>query len=262
MTQIVECNFKVEGNGPALVLIHGVGSTLANWQPIVNALKDEFECITYDLRGHGKSPRPQTPYSLEMMVADLEQLRDRLGLQDFHVAGHSLGGMIASAYALEHSSRVASLALISTAAGRTDEEKSSFVKFVEELETHGPEPLLDILVDRWFTPQFVREQFDTIEERKRQVLANDPDVFASVFRIYATTEMARFLHQIKAPALVMTGEDDAACNPRVNRFIANSLPNAELRILPGLRHSILLEAPQVVASNLRSFFTAQASLAS
>ncbi|MFQ5545786.1 MAG: alpha/beta fold hydrolase, partial [Acidiferrobacterales bacterium] len=113
--------------------------------------------------------------------------------------------------------------------------------------------LLDQLVERWFTPEFVKRRGDVVAARGRQVLECDVGVFLNVFRIYAETELGPRLGQVQAPALVMTGEFDGGCNPRINRFMANELPNAELNILSNLRHAILLEAPERVAPILASF---------
>ena len=162
--------------------------------------------------------------------------------------------MIAPAYALLHPERVLALGLLSTAAGRTEEESAKVIALVEAMEDKGVEPLLDRLVERWFTPEFVEKRADVVAARQRQVLHTDADVFLNVFRIYAETELGPRLSQVQAPALVMTGEFDGGCNPRINRFIASALPNAELNILSNLRHAILLEAPERVAPLLATFF--------
>ena len=78
-------------------------------------------------------------------------------------------------------------------------------------------------------------------------------MFLNVFRIYAGTEMSPWLHEVTAPSLVLTGEMDGGCNPRLNQQIHNALPNSELVILPDYKHSILLEAGDVVAQNMISF---------
>ena len=80
-------------------------------------------------------------------------------------------------------------------------------------------------------------------------------MFLSVFDIYANTEMAPWLAEIHHPCLVLTGEHDGGCNPRLNRQIAAALPNSELAILSGLRHAILLEAPEQVAVPVLSFLS-------
>jgi pimeloyl-ACP methyl ester carboxylesterase len=242
----VECAYSIEGEGPALFMIHGIGSRRITWQALVKELKQDFCCISYDLRGHGESPIPPAPYSLTELVEDLEALRARLGVEKAHVIGHSLGGMIGPAYARKHPERVISLGLLSTAAGRTAEDSAKVKAVIAAMEKKGIGPVLDTLVARWYTDDFIARRPDAIEARKRQVLDTPANVFLSVFRIYAETEMAPWLHEVDCPALVLTGEEDGGCNPRLNRFIADELPNAELEILSGLKHSILIEAPERV----------------
>ena len=81
----------------------------------------------------------------------------------------------------------------------------------------------------------------------------DPAVFLSVFHVYAETEMAPWLHEVSAPSLVLTGELDGGCNPHLNRLIDECLPDSERVILDGLKHSILIEAPRLVAEHLGRF---------
>ena len=94
--------------------------------------------------------------------------------------------------------------------------------------------MLDTLADRWFTERFMAEAPERIAARKRQVVETDRDVFLNVFHIYAETEMSPWLHEVTAPSLVLTGELDGGCNPRLNKQIADALPNSELVILEGL----------------------------
>ncbi len=244
---------KVEGEGTPVIFIHGIGASLNTWDGVVSQLKSSFRCVRYDLRGHARSPKPVLPFTLHDLVADLEELRAELDIARAHLVGHSLGGMIAPAYALLHPERVLSLGLLSTAAGRTQEESTKVIALVEAMEDKGVEPLLDRLVERWFTPEFAEARGAVVAARRRQVLETDVDVFLNVFRIYAETELGPKLNRVQAPTLVMTGEFDGGCNPRINRFIANELPNAELTILSNLRHAILLEAPERVAPVLATF---------
>ncbi len=94
---------------------------------------------------------------------------------------------------------------------------------------------------------------DVIEWRKKQVVETDGDVFLNVFDIYAETEMGPWLHEVTAPSLVLTGELDGGCNPRLNRQIAEALPNSELVILDGLKHAILIEASDRVGPPVKAF---------
>ena len=249
----VEVSFAVTGTGPALYMVHGIGSRKAGWAGLIPWLRDDFTCVTYDLRGHGDSPVPPLPYSLDDMVEDLEALRQRLGHRKLHLIGHSLGGMIGPAYARAHPERVASLGLLSTAAGRRPEDRDKLARVGEALASRGVEAMLDVLVERWFSDAFVAQRPEAVAARKAQIVDTPEPVFRDVFRIYASTEMAPWLHEIECPSLVLTGALDGGCNPRLNRFIASRLPDAELEILSGLKHSILIEAPERVAAPLRAF---------
>lgn len=252
----VNVDYSIDGSGPPLFMVHGIGGRRSGWDDIVAHLKDDFTCIRYDLRGHGKSPVPPVPYSLDELVEDLEALRARLGIEKAHIIGHSLGGMIGPAYARSFPDRVLTLGLLSTAAGRTAEDAAKVKGVVSAMEEKGIPNILETLVDRWFTDDFLAKHQDLVDARLKEVLATPAEVFLSVFRVYASTEMGPWLRQITCPCLVLTGELDGGCNPRLNRFIAGELPDSELVILPGLKHSILKEAAGAVADNVRRFIQA------
>ncbi len=252
----MDCAYKITGQGPALFLIHGIGARKTAIDRLAEGLADRFTCIAYDLRGHGDSPLPQGRFGLDDLVDDLEALRARLGVEKAHFAGHSLGGMIGPAYARRYPDRVLSLGLWSTAAFRTEEDSARVKAVVAKMRADGIGPTLDTLTARWFTDGFAAARPDVIDWRKRQVMETDPEVFLNVFDIYAETEMAPWLDQVTAPAQVITGEFDGGCPPRLNERIAAVL-GAELVVLEGLKHAILIEAADRVLPHVRGFLTAQ-----
>jgi len=253
LIRAMDCDFSVVGAGPPLFLIHGIGAARDAWRFVIPELQDHFTVISYDLRGHGASTLPEHPFGLDELVADLERVRERTGFERAHFAGHSLGGMIGPAYARRYPERVLTLGLLSTAAGRTEDDRAKLSTVYAQLESIGIPATLQVLVDRWFTDAFAAEHPDLIQRRLEQVIATDPKVFLNVFRIYAETEMAPWLKEIDVPSLVLTGEHDGGCNPRLNRFIHAELPDSELVILAGYKHSILVEAPAEVARHMRHF---------
>ncbi len=252
----IDVAYECTGSGPPLYMVHGIGSRKTMWQPFVDALSSEFTCVVYDLRGHGDSPIPAVPYVLDQLVEDLEALRVKLGHEALHVIGHSLGGMIGPAYAVAHPERTLSVGLLSTAAGRTEDDSARVKAVVAKMRDEGIDNVLTTLVGRWYTEPFAEANPAIIDHRIEQVLTTPPEVFLSVFDVYAETEMAPWLHQVAAPCLVLTGENDPGCNPRLNTFIDEQLPNSELVILPELRHSIIVEAPDAVLAFLRPFLLA------
>ncbi|MFD1159098.1 alpha/beta fold hydrolase [Roseovarius aestuarii] len=256
MRDVIECEYTVQGDGPPLFLIHGIGAARNTWAKALPVLTPHFTVITYDLRGHGASPMPRGEFGLDEMVNDLERVREQTGFESAHFAGHSLGGMIGPAYALKYPERVKSLGLLSTAAFRTEDDSAKVWGVVRAMEEKGIPQVLSTLTDRWFTDGFIVAHGDVVERRLKQVVDTDPDVFLNVFRIYAGTEMAPWLHEVTAPSLVLTGENDGGCNPRLNRQIDAALPNSELMILPDLKHSLLLEAGDQVAAHLVRFINA------
>ncbi|MCJ8056767.1 alpha/beta hydrolase [Shinella curvata] len=257
MSKAIDCAYTLEGQGPALFLVHGIGARKTGWAKIVEQLKDQFTCISYDLRGHGDSPLPEGRFGLNDLVDDLEALRARLGIEKAHFAGHSLGGMIGPAYARRYPERVLSLGLLSTAAFRTEDDSSKVKAVVTAMRDKGIPQILDTLTARWFTDDFAAARPDVIEWRKKQVIDTDGDVFLNVFDIYAETEMSPWLHEVTAPSLVLTGELDGGCNPRLNTQIAEAMPNSELVILDGLKHAILIEASERVGPSMKAFLQKQ-----
>ena len=253
MTEVIDCEYTIEGSGPPLFLIHGIGAARDAWRFIVPILRDHFTIVTYDLRGHGASPMPSDEFGLNELVDDLERVRERTGFEKAHFSGHSLGGMIGPAYAQKYPDRVLSLGLLSTAAGRTQDDSAKVNGVVKAMENQGIASVLETLTDRWFTDAFIASNSAIVRTRLDQVISTNPDVFLNVFRIYANVEMMPWLHKVDCPCLVLTGENDGGCNPRLNKGIDSALPNSKLVILPNYKHSILIEAPNIVAVTMLQF---------
>ena len=253
----VDCSYSIKGTGPAVFFVHGIGARKTSWNEVCKFLEKDFTCISYDLRGHGDSPKGLLPYSLEDLVDDLETLRQKLNIQKIHIVGHSLGGMIGPAYTKSFPENVISVSLISTAAFRTKEDRNKVQSVLESMQEKGISPILGTLTERWFTDQFINDRLADVEFRLEQVLETDPEVFLDVFRIYAETEMSPWLNKIKHPSLVLTGEYDGGCSPRLNHLIADSLSNSELCILKNYKHSLLIEAPHEVGEKVREFLLNQ-----
>ena len=100
---------------------------------------------------------------------------------------------------------------------------------------------------------FIRNNKNIINKRFKQVQDTPIKVFLNVFQIYALTEMGPWLNQITIPSLVMTGQNDIGCNPKINKKIAMTLKNSQLEILSDLKHAITLEAPKLVGSKIKKF---------
>ena len=253
MSNAIDCDFTVQGSGPALFLTHGIGAAKNAWRFMISELSKHFTVVTYDLRGHGKSPVTNKNFTLEDLVLDLEKIREKTNIEKGHFMGHSLGGMIAPAYAKKFPNRVLSVGLLSTVAGRSEEDRNNVLKIISEMESSGIERTLQKLTTRWFTDKFISENPDLVKNRLKQVVDTDPQVFLNVFKIYANTEMISWLKNLSSPCLLMTGENDVGCSPEHNKKMANELKNSKLVVLPKYKHSFLIEAPAEVSKNIIQF---------
>jgi (E)-2-((N-methylformamido)methylene)succinate hydrolase len=243
----------VEGSGEPLALIHGVGASLEVWDGVAARLRDHYRIVRYDQRGHGQSEKVPRPYSVEDFAGDLRALMDALGFARAHVAGHSLGGLVAQSFALDYPNRVSKLALISTVAGRTPQERARVEERLAMVASGIAGDHFRASLDRWFTDEFRAANPELLAAYAARNQANDPACYAAAYRVLAMTDLADRLPEIRAETLVMTGEHDQGSNARMARLMHERIQGSILRILPVLRHSILVEAPDVVANVLEDF---------
>ena len=245
--------YQRQGSGPSVLLIHGVGGDSGNWMPIAERLRNRFDVIAMDLRGHGASDLIAGPLDAHELARDAIQVLDEAGVTTCRVVGFSLGGAVALALALDFPARVEKLAVIGTVCGRTPEEKARALERVEFLKQHGTAAIAEANRGRWFTEEFRQAHPDIVERRVAQVVACDPASYLHAFTVFCTADFADRLHEIRVPALIITGGHDAAATPRMAHLMAERIAEAEAHVLEGLRHSVLIEAPKQVDALLEAF---------
>jgi pimeloyl-ACP methyl ester carboxylesterase len=247
-------NYLDEGEGRPLLLIHGVGANLQGWDEVVADLRRDRRVVRADLRGHGGSQKITGRFSLEGFAEDAVALLDHLGIERADVAGFSLGGLIAQCLAVNWPQRIDRLAILSAVAGRTPEERAKVTGRLAMIETDGIQAVTGAATERWFTEAFAAAHPERIEKRIAELIANDKASYMEAYRIFGESEMGPRLHEIGHRTLVLTGEHDVGSNTRMARFMHDEIANSELVILPGLKHSLLAEAPDEIAARLRAFF--------
>jgi 3-oxoadipate enol-lactonase len=139
---------------PRLVLIHSLALDRSVWDGVVTQLNDEAEILTFDCRGHGKSPRTPGPYTTELFARDLAELLDHLGWDRAVVAGCSMGGNVAQTFAAQHSERVSALGLIDTTAWYGAEAAAKFKERADLARTDGLRSMIGFQLTRWFSDAF------------------------------------------------------------------------------------------------------------
>ena len=110
-----------------------------------------------------------------------------------------------------------------------------------------------------YMDEFQKAHPERIAAMERQNLTNDPDWYVAAYRVLAQSDLAEELHHIKAKTLVTTGEFDIGSKPRMATLMHERIADSQLMVLPGLRHSLLAEAPEVVANLIRRFLDGEKS---
>jgi pimeloyl-ACP methyl ester carboxylesterase len=244
------------GRGHPVLLLHGVGCSADDWIGAARQFRGKFRVIRPDARGHGRSSAPPGPWTLADIVSDLVAIMDRLGVEKAHVAGFSMGGLLAQGLAIAHPDRVGKLAIIAATTGRTSEEQAQVEERLAYIRANHPASYFDRhAAMRWFTKEFSRDFPEVIDYCRRVVAANDHDGYVNAYQVLVGNDLGPELPRIRHKTLVLTGENDIGAGPKAARFIAERIAGSHLIVLPRLRHQLLLEAPELVGGILREFFS-------
>lgn len=240
---------------PVVVLIHGLGLNRACWQWLVPDLATRYRVLTYDLLGHGQSAAPPPGPTLATLAGQLAALLDHLGIARAALVGFSLGGMIARRFAQDHPTRVTALAILHSPHRRTPEAQAAIVARIDQASAEGPRATVEAALVRWFSDGYRAANPEMMDLVRSWVMANDPVVYPSVYRILAegVDEVVAPNPPIAVPTLVITGDEDYGNGPEMTRAIAAEIAGAEVHVLPGLRHMALAEAPEAVNGPVIAF---------
>jgi len=251
----VAVSYTVDGaaDAPVVVLSNSLGATRGMWDPQVPALSERYRVVTYDTRGHGESPAPAGPYTLDDMVDDLVALLDEVGAQRAHVAGLSLGGMTAMRLAAREPQRVDRLALLCTSA---KPDPKPFLDRAAAVRSAGTAPLAPTVASRWLTPPYAAEHPDLVAKLEAMIAGSDDDGYAACCEVVASLDLREDCARITAPTLVVSGWEDPALTPEHQRLIADAIPGAELLTVSPGAHLANLEQPLRVTGALLGHFDA------
>ncbi len=251
----VAVSYTVDGadDAPVVVLSNSLGATRGMWDPQVPALAERFRVVTYDTRGHGESPAPSGPYTLDDLVDDLVALLDEVGAERAHVAGLSLGGMTAMRLAAREPARVDRLALLCTSAKA---DPQGFLDRAAAARSGGTAPLAPVVVSRWLTPAYAAEHPDLVARLEAMIAAADDEGYAACCEVVAQLDLRADLGRVASPTLVISGWEDPALPPEHQKLIADSIPGAELITVSPGAHLANLEQPLQVTGELLGHFDA------
>jgi 3-oxoadipate enol-lactonase len=238
-------------DGPPLVFLNSLGTDLRIWDGLLPHFAGKYQIIRYDKRGHGLSDAPPGPYTLGDHTADLLHLLDYLGLTKVGLIGDSVGGMIALDFALRHPERVRALIPCDTAAkiGTAD----YWHERITAVRAHGIAPLAEIILSRWFSPTFIRQQPAAYRGCYNMLTRTPLEGYAATCEAIRDADLRDQVGQIQAPALVLCGAEDGATPPELVRSLAESMSNARFALIAHAGHIPSLEQPATMAAIIDAF---------
>lgn len=242
---------RLAGAGaPRLALVHSLALDRSIWDGVVDRLAASAEIVTYDCRGHGRSARPHMDYSAELFARDLAQLFVHLGWSDATVAGCSMGGCVAQAFAGLHPSCVRALALIDTTAWYGPEAPKQFRERAAAAKTKGMQGLIDFQITRWFSEKFAAARPDAVERATTVFLANDFECYAATCALLGDADLRHYLRSFRMPVAVIVGEEDYATPVAMANALHAAIPQSTLKVIAGGRHLTPIQCPDEIAAEI------------
>lgn len=246
----------IDGEGPTIVLIHGVMMDHRMWEAQAKDLSRSFRVVRMNMLGHGKAPNPPGARKLDDFVEQTrEVILDVCGDEHPVIAGFSMGGLVVQAYAIEYSHELRGLLIMNAVYNRTPEEKDAVAVRLNHLANGGIKGMEGPAWERWFR-QDEREKYpEEIEEMISWLYDGDAHAKTKAYRVFATSdgETAGRLGEIVCPTLVMTGDGDAGSPPHMSEAMAAEIPNARLNIFDRQQHMMLVLDADRVSRVMREF---------
>jgi 3-oxoadipate enol-lactonase len=240
-----------KSRAPRVALIHSLALDRSVWDGVVARLKDEAEILTFDCRGHGRSPRTPRPYTAQIFARDLAELLSHVGWGTTAVVGCSMGGNIAQAFAAEYPQRALALGLIDTTAWYGADAAAKFKERAEIARTKGLRGMIDFQLTRWFSDGFRANHAEVLKRMTDIFVANDVDCYGASCELLGAADTRAQLGSFKMPTAIVVGEEDYATPVAMARQLHEAIPQSTLNIIAGARHLTPIEFPDRIAAELR-----------
>lgn len=229
---------------PMLVMSSSLGTTRSMWEPQY-ALQAQCCLLLYDHRGHGESPAPDGPYTVDELGADVIALLDHLGVRSASFCGLSLGGMVGLWLASHHPQRIDRL-IVMCALARL-EQVGRYSDRALAVRAEGLGPIAGEVVSRWFTPSFVDRDPTTVGRMRRELAGLSAEGYASCCEALASCDLRDRIQRIDAPTMLIAGADDPIVRPAAAVLFGASFRDASVAVVPDAAHLVNVEQPDIVS---------------
>jgi 3-oxoadipate enol-lactonase len=240
------------GGGAPLLLLHCLGVDRHFWQ-FAAELADEFRLLSFDLPGHGETSVPPAPYGIDDLAELTADLLRREGVSRAHVAGISLGGLIAQRLAAAYPELVDRLVLIDTTPRYIDELRNMWAVRAKAAREEGVRSLIDDLLPIWFTPQAIAHNTAAVRYVRETLARCAGEGYALACEALANADLREDAVRIGVPTLVVCGGEDVPSFLDAASWLGANLAGAKIAWIPRARHASVLERPDEGLQLVRDF---------
>ena len=243
-------------DAPVIIFIHGFPLNKSTWNIQVEALKENYRVIAYDIRGHGNSDAGIDEFFIELFVIDLLRLMEKLKIEKSILCGLSLGGYIALHAVLKHPDRFDGLILNDTQCiADTPEIKENRCLAIIRIMKNGVEQYADEIIKNLFAPESFTKKKNVIDAVKEMIISAPKQSLCNTLHALAERkETCDELHKINIPVLIMVGKEDKITPIAAAQQMHEKILNSKLEIIQHAGHLSNLENPTEFNAHLVNFF--------
>ena len=233
-------NYKLEGIGETLVFIHGLSDNLLYWEFLASNLKDDYQVLRVDLRGHGESELGNDEISIDTYVDDIYNILDELGIGQINLIGFSLGSVIALDFTVKYPQIVSSLVLMSSFYKVDEHLKNIFNQFENALESSF-EDFYDLILPMVLCPDVIGDNKQELEALK-VITSQSANVQAYIKAIGAglNFDIEDNLSDINVSTLILAGKYDDITLLESQKELQSKIKNSELIVFDDVKHNLLI----------------------
>ncbi len=255
----IELYYELHGPADAgvLVLSNGILMSTASWAFQMPALAARYRVLLYDCRGQWQSEHPAGPYSMEQHADDLAALLDALEVPSAHIAGVSYGAEISLIFGYRYPGKTRSL-IVSSAVSQIDPTLRGIAEMWREAaKRKDPELFFHATYPFNFSQRWIAANPQALEQARARYQLLDMDAVVNLCQAFLELNITNRLGEIKAPTLLVVGEEDSLKPRRYADLIAAEIPQAEYVIVPRAGHAVMWEQAETFNSLVLGFLAKQ-----
>ncbi len=243
----IQLYYEVHGEGDPIIFSHGWMCDCSVWNSQIEFFSKKYKVITYDQRGHGRSDKPEGNYSIQTLSNDMHSLIQKLNLEKVTLVGHSMGGMAALVFALDHPDKISKLVLVGTSAKMTF---SGRIQLWIMMHIFSYESFTRGMIDIW--------HYEPSEQVKKEALerAMKTPKFAAYecsSEFMTNYNITGRVSKIKVPTLIIVGDKDNATPVEMSKYLNKEIEGSKLKIIPDSKHMVMIDKFKEFNETLEEF---------